>query len=108
MAMGECKDCQRKSYIAQTNCKHYERRYGRLPLDNAYTCHGFLPRMSKFEKIDSITFFYDLIEGFVDEGFGNPWGPLGTSFQYNLWNLIDDSMQFQTNEPGCHKISRTK
>jgi hypothetical protein len=25
-----------------------------------------------------------------------------------LWNLIDDFMQLQASEPGCHKISRTK
>ncbi len=96
MAMGECKDCQRKSYIAQKNCKHYEGKYGRLPLNDVYTCHGFLPRTSKFEKTNSRTIFYELIEGFVNGGFGNPWEPLGTSFQYNLWNLIDDFMQLQS------------
>jgi hypothetical protein len=74
-AMGECEDCQRKSYIAQTNCKHFEGRYGRLPLGDVYTCHGFLPRTSKFEKADSRTFIYKLIERFFDEGFGNPWEP---------------------------------
>jgi hypothetical protein len=31
--------------------------------------------MGKFEKIDYKTFFYKLIEGFVDEGFGDPWEP---------------------------------
>jgi hypothetical protein len=105
MAMDECKDCQRKSYIAQTNCKHDEGRYGRLPLYNVYIGHGFLPRTGKFEKTNSKTFFYELIEGFVHRGFGNPWEPL--SIEY-LWNLIDDFMQLQASEPGCHKISRTK
>ncbi len=75
MAMGECKDWQRKSYIAQTNYKLSEGGYGRLPLGDVYTCHGFLPRINKFEKIDSKTFFYKLIEGFVNGGFGNPWEP---------------------------------
>jgi hypothetical protein len=28
MAMGECKDWQRKFYIIQTNYKHYKRGYG--------------------------------------------------------------------------------
>ncbi len=72
MAMGECEDWQRKSYIVQTNCKHYEGGYGKLPLGDVYTCLGFLARISKFEKVDSITFFYELI---VNEGFGNPWEP---------------------------------
>jgi hypothetical protein len=76
MAMNECKDYQRKTYIAQTNCKHYEGRYGRQPLNDLYTCHGFFPRMGKFENTDFRTFFYELIEGFVDGGFGNPWEPL--------------------------------
>jgi hypothetical protein len=44
MAMGECKNWQRKFYIAQTNYKHSKRRYGRLPLGDVYTCHGFFPR----------------------------------------------------------------
>jgi hypothetical protein len=44
-------------------------------LGDVYTCHGFLPRINKFEKIDSKTFFYKLIEGFVNGGFGNPWEP---------------------------------
>ncbi len=73
MAMGECKYWQRKSYITQTNCKHYKGGCGRLPLGDVYTCHGFLPRTSKFEKVDSRTFFYELIEWFVDRRFGNPW-----------------------------------
>jgi hypothetical protein len=66
---------KKKSYIVQTNCKHYKRRYGKLPLGNVYTCHGFLPKTGKFEKANSRTFFYELIERFVDEGFGNPWEP---------------------------------
>jgi hypothetical protein len=75
MAMGECKERKRKSYIAQIECKHSKGRYGRLPLANVYTCHGFLPRIGKFEKFDSRTFFHKLIEGFFDRAFGNPWEP---------------------------------
>ncbi len=75
MAMGECENWQRKSYIAQTNYKHFEGRYGELPLGNVYTCHGFLPRTCEFGKVDPKTFFYKLIEGFVNRGFGNPWEP---------------------------------
>jgi hypothetical protein len=29
----------------------------------------------QFEKIDSKTFFYKLIERFVNKEFGNPWEP---------------------------------
>jgi hypothetical protein len=32
-------------------------------------------KMNKFEKVDSKTFLYKLIEGFVDIRFGNPWEP---------------------------------
>jgi hypothetical protein len=71
--MGKCEDCQRKSYIVQTNCKHFEGGYGRLLMGDVYTCHGFLPRTSKFEKANSKTFFYKLIKRFIDEGFDNPW-----------------------------------
>jgi hypothetical protein len=60
--MGKCEDCQRKSYIVQTNCKHFEGGYGRLPMGDVYTCHGFLPRMSKFEKANSKTFFTNLLK----------------------------------------------
>jgi hypothetical protein len=42
VAMDECKDRKRKSYIIKTNCKYFKRGYGRLPLGNVYTCHGFL------------------------------------------------------------------
>jgi hypothetical protein len=73
MVMGEYKNRQRKFCISQTNYKHFEGGYGRLPLGNVYTCHGFLPKTCKFQKIDSKTFFHKLIKGFVNEGFGNPW-----------------------------------
>ncbi len=73
MAMGECKNKQRKSCITQTNYKHSKGGYGRLPLGNVYTCHRFLPRTHKFEKAGSRTFLPKFIKGFVDKGFGNPW-----------------------------------
>jgi hypothetical protein len=41
LVMGECKDKQRKFCIIETNYKHSEGRYGRLPLGDVYTCHGF-------------------------------------------------------------------
>jgi hypothetical protein len=75
MAMGECKDRQKKFCIAQISYKHLKGGYGRLPLGDVYTCHGFLPRMCKFEKVDSRTFLHKLIEGFVNIGFGNLWQP---------------------------------
>jgi hypothetical protein len=56
MAMGKCVDIpkKKKSYITQTNCKHFQGGYGRLPLGDAYTCQ----RMHELEKIDSRTFFH--------------------------------------------------
>jgi hypothetical protein len=62
----------RKISIAQTNCKHSKGGYGRLSFGDVYTCHGFLSRTYKFEKINSRTFFHKLIKGFVNRGFGNP------------------------------------
>ncbi len=73
--MGECKDRQRKHCIVQTNCKHSEGGYGRLPLGDVYTCHGFLPKTHKFEKANSKTFLHNLIKGFVNGGFVNLWKP---------------------------------
>jgi hypothetical protein len=70
MAMGKCEDWQRKSYIVQKNYKHSKGGYGRLPLGNVYTCHGFLLGMSKFEKTNYRTFFFKLFKG-----FGNPSEP---------------------------------
>ncbi len=55
--MGECKNKQKKSCIAQTDYKHFQGRYGRLQLSNVYTCHKFLQRMGKLEEVKSITFF---------------------------------------------------
>ncbi len=63
---------QRKSSIAQTNYKHFEGGYGRLPFGDVYTCHGFLSRTHKFEKANSKTFFHKLIKGFINGGFDNP------------------------------------
>ncbi len=86
MAMGECENKQRKSCIAQTNYKHSEGGYGRLPLGNVCTCHGFLPRTFKFEKVNSRIIFHKLMKGFVNGGFGNPWQP-------PINKIYDDFMQ---------------
>jgi hypothetical protein len=50
MAMGECRNSQRKSCIAQRNCKHIEGGYGRLSVGDVYTCHGIPSRTCKFKK----------------------------------------------------------
>jgi hypothetical protein len=74
MVMGECEEKQRKSWITQTDYKHFQRKYGRLQVDNVYTCHGFLQVTCEFEDFDSRTFFHNLLtEQFVDKEFGNPW-----------------------------------
>jgi hypothetical protein len=58
LTMDKCKDRQRKSCITETNYKHSKGGYGRLPLGNVYTCHGFLKIMHKFEEADFKTFFH--------------------------------------------------
>jgi hypothetical protein len=76
MAMGECRNSQRKSCIAQRNCKHIEGGYGRLSLGDVYTCHGIPSRTCKFKETNSITFFHKFITRFVDKRLGFPWQPL--------------------------------
>jgi hypothetical protein len=58
---------QRKSSIAQTNYKHFEGGYGKLPFGDVYTCHGFLSRTHKFEKANSKTFFTSLLKDLSTE-----------------------------------------
>jgi hypothetical protein len=41
LAMSECENRPKNIYNTKTNYKHSKGGYGRLPLDNVYTCHGF-------------------------------------------------------------------
>jgi hypothetical protein len=41
LVMGACEDRQKKSCNTKTNCKHFKGGYGKLPMGNVYTCHGF-------------------------------------------------------------------
>jgi hypothetical protein len=75
VAMGKCKNGQWKSYITQTNCKHSKGGYGRLPLSDVYTCHGFFQRPREFEEVNSIMLFHKLNQWFVDNRFSNFWQP---------------------------------
>jgi hypothetical protein len=59
LEMGKCENKQIKYFIIETNCKHSEGGYGRLPLGNVYTCHGFFLRTCKFEEADFKTFFHN-------------------------------------------------
>jgi hypothetical protein len=61
LAMGECEDRQRKSWNIETNCKHSKRGYGRLPLDNVYTCDGFFKEHVSLEKPILKHFFTSLL-----------------------------------------------
>jgi hypothetical protein len=61
MAMDEWKDKQIKSCIVQTNYKHSEGGYGRLPLGNVYTCHDFQEHTS-LKKLVSKHFFPSLLK----------------------------------------------
>jgi len=40
LAMGAWEDRERKYCNVETNCKHF-RGYGKLPMGDVYTCHGF-------------------------------------------------------------------
>jgi hypothetical protein len=66
------------------NCKHSKGGYGRLPLGDVYTHHGFLSRMRKFEKANSRTFLHKFIVRFINGGFGFPWQPPITKI-YETW-----------------------
>jgi hypothetical protein len=66
-------DRQRKYFIAQTNSKHFQGKYGRLQFGNVYTCHDFFQIMRKFEAVNSRTLFHKFIERFVDKRVGNCW-----------------------------------
>jgi hypothetical protein len=41
LTMGKCRVRPRKSYNTETNYKHSKGGYGKLPLGDVYTCHGF-------------------------------------------------------------------
>ncbi len=41
LKMGAYKDRQKKSCNTKTNYKHFKGGYGRLPMGDVYTCHGF-------------------------------------------------------------------
>jgi hypothetical protein len=60
MVMGECKNRQKKFCIIKKNCKHFEGGYGKLPLGNVYTCHGFFIRMHEFKEANSRTIYHKL------------------------------------------------
>jgi hypothetical protein len=57
MTMGKCQNRQRKSYIVQINCKHFQGGYGGLQLGDVYTCNGLFQRMRKFEEADFQSIF---------------------------------------------------
>jgi len=60
VAMGECKDRQRKACIIKTNCKHSEGGYIKVPLGNVYTCHGFFRERASLKKLIPKHFFTSL------------------------------------------------
>jgi hypothetical protein len=65
--MDECKDRQRKSYIIKTNYKHSEGGYGRLPLGDVYTCHGFFLKHASLNKPIPKDFFTSLLNDLLIE-----------------------------------------
>jgi len=62
MVMGKCKDKQRKSCIAQIDCKHFQGIYGRLQLGDVYTCQQFSSKnMWNLKKLIPEHFFTSLL-----------------------------------------------
>jgi hypothetical protein len=61
VVMCKCKYRQRKSCIIETNCKHSKRGYGKLPLGDVYTCHGFLQKNTSLKKMIPKHFFTSLL-----------------------------------------------
>ncbi len=66
MAMGKCKDGQKKSFYYETKCEHFQGWYGGLQFGNVYTCNGILQRTCKFKEVDSRVFFHKLIKWFIN------------------------------------------
>ncbi len=75
MVMGECKNWQRNSCIAQKIYKRTKGGYGKLPMGDVYKCHGIVSRMHKFKKTNSKTILHKFIGSFVDKRLGFPWQP---------------------------------
>jgi hypothetical protein len=79
--------------------KHLEGGHGRLTLGDVYTCHGFFPRMRLKKPIPEYL-FTSLLKDLSTEDLVT----LATSYQYNLWNPIDESIQLQASKHGCQKF----
>jgi hypothetical protein len=64
MALGECKNRERNFCITQTNYKHYEGGYGRLPLGNVYKWNAmdFLQEGASLKKLVPKHFFTNLLK----------------------------------------------
>ncbi len=67
LAMGKCKDKKRKSCYIETNCKHFEGRYGRLPMGDVYTCMDFLKEHTSLKKSIPWHFFTSLLNALLIE-----------------------------------------
>jgi hypothetical protein len=79
MTMDECKDKQIKSCIVQTNFKHSKGGYGRLPLGNVYTCHGFQEHAS-LKKLVLEHLFPSLLKDLLIEDLVTLGNLLSTKF----------------------------
>jgi hypothetical protein len=65
LAMGKCKDKQRKSCITKTNYKHSNRGYGRLPLGNVYSAMNFFKEHASLKKSIPKHFFTSLLNNLL-------------------------------------------
>ncbi len=80
MVMGECQHKQRMFCITQKNYKHFEGRYGKLPLGDVYTCHGFFQIMHEFEKPILKHLFISLLHDLSTKDFVTIGNLLSTKF----------------------------
>jgi hypothetical protein len=71
---------KKKSYIAQTNCKHFQGGYGRLPSNDVDTCHGFLPRIASLKQWIPKQFFTSLLKDLLTEDLVTFRNLLSTKF----------------------------
>ncbi len=79
--MGKCKDRQRKSCIIETNYKHSEGGYGRLPLGDVYTCHNyFFIEHASLKKLIPKHFFTSLFNDLSIEDLVTLGNLLSTKF----------------------------
>jgi hypothetical protein len=80
LAMGKCEDRQIKSCIIETNCKHFEGGYGRLPLGDLYTCREIFKEHTSLKKLIPKHFFTSLFNNLLIKDLVTLGNLLSTKF----------------------------